>query len=199
MTAEEEKFISKTAIANKLGVSRSSLYYKPKLPVKDDALRILIEAVMSNHPAYGHKRIALALGINKKRILRVMKLNNLKPPRRCRTPRKPDDVNKEDSGYLDLTRQLSAIGPNVLWTGDFTYISYRGRFIYLAVVQDIWTAEILGARIMHYHFRELVIDAFKDAISKYEEKPEYFHSDQGSEYTSNESFFGRFKTEFGGF
>lgn len=226
MTAEKEEFISKTAIANKLGVSRSSLYYKPKLAAKDNALRILIEEVMSDHPSYGHKRIALELGVNKKRILRVMKLNGLKPPRRCRPPRKPDDVNKEDSGCPDITKQLSVVGPNAIWTGDFTYISYRGRFLYLAVVQDRWTSEILGARIMLYHSKELVIDTVIDAMSKYEEKPEYFHSDQGSEYTSNEfksllseknigisnspkaspwrnarneSFFGRFKTEFGDF
>jgi transposase InsO family protein len=226
MTLKKEEFISKTAIANKLQISRSSLYYKPKLPVKDEVLRILIEGVMSVHPAYGHKRIALELGINKKRVLRVMKLHGLKPPRRCKTPRKPDDVNKEDSGYPDITRQFSPVAPDVIWTGDFTYISYKGRFIYLAVVQDRWTSEILGARIMLYHSKELVMGAFTDALNRYDEKPEYFHSDQGSEYTSNEfkflliensvgishspkgapwrngkneSFFGRFKTEFGDF
>jgi hypothetical protein len=98
--------------------------------------------------------------------------------------------------------------------------------IYLAVVQDRWTAEILGARVMKNHCKELVIDTFQDALLKHETSPEYFHSDQGSEYESKdfkslltthsikisnspkaspwrngsqESFFGRFKVEFGDF
>jgi len=221
-----EKEVTKSALAVDLGVSRSSLYYRPKLPEKDELLRIKIELVMRYNPAYGHKRVACALGINKKRALRVMKKFNLKPARRCKTPRKPDDINKADSGYSDITRKISSIAPDLIWTGDFTFISYKGQFIYLAVVQDRWTAEILGARIMTSHHVELVIETFKDALLKYKTKPEYFHSDQGSEYDSadfkslltthkiiisnspkaspwrngsQESFFGRFKVEFGDF
>lgn len=226
MALEKEEFVSKTAIANKLGVSRSSLYYKPKLPVKDEALKILIDAVMKEHPAYGHRRIALELEINKKRILRVMKAYGLKPARRCKTPRKPEDLNREPTGNPDITRLFSAYAPDVIWTGDFTYINYRGRFIYLAVVQDRRTAEILAARIMTSHNSELVVEVMRDALERYKTKPEYFHSDQGSEYCSEEfelllkskgikisnspkaspwrnpaqeSFFGRFKVEFGDF
>ena len=108
----------------------------------------------------------------------------LKPARRCKTPRKPDDINKADSGYSDITKTLSSIAPDLIWTGDFTFISYKGQFIYLAVVQDRWTAEILGSRIMTSHYCELVVEAFKDAILKYKTTPDYFHSDQGSEYDS---------------
>jgi hypothetical protein len=57
---------SKAALAEKLGVSRSSLYYKPKKPPEDEALKAQIDAVMAEHPAYGHRRIAIALEMNKK-------------------------------------------------------------------------------------------------------------------------------------
>ena len=38
---------SKKALAQELGVSRSSLYYKPKLPEKDLKLKVVFEKVMS--------------------------------------------------------------------------------------------------------------------------------------------------------
>lgn len=224
---------SKSSLAKELGVSRSSLYYHPKQPEKDEELRVAIEVVMRKNPGYGHRRVADALKINKKRVLRVMNKFKLKPARRCKSPSKPDDLNKRDSGYPDITRIVSSIAPDLIWTGDFTFISYKGSFVYLAVVQDRWTADILGARIMTSHYSELVVEAFKDALDKYNTKPDYFHSDQGSEYDSKEfqlhskefqlllttkeigishspksspwrngsqeSFFGRFKVEFGDF
>ena len=49
---------SKTELARELGISRASLYYKPKLPAKDLQLKVVIEKVMLNNRAYGHKRIA---------------------------------------------------------------------------------------------------------------------------------------------
>ena len=45
----------------------------PKRPAIDEEVKRQIEAVLTDNPAYGHKRIALALKLNKKRILRVMK------------------------------------------------------------------------------------------------------------------------------
>jgi hypothetical protein len=76
---------SKATLARKLGVSRQSLYYLPKLPTKDLTLKSDIEAVMKDNNAYGHKRIAYELGVNKKRVLRVIKLFNLTPKRRKKT------------------------------------------------------------------------------------------------------------------
>ncbi len=220
------KTTNKSALAKELGVSRSSLYYQPKLPEKDETLRLEIESIMQLNPAYGHRRVGDALGIDKKRARRVMKKFNLKPARRCKTPRKPDDLKRDNSGYPDITKTISSIAPDLIWTGDFTFIPYKGQFIYLAVVQDRWTAEILGARIMTRHHSELVIETLKDALLKHKTSPAYFHSDQGSEYNSEnfislltaykitisnspksspwrngsqESFFGRFKVEFGDF
>ena len=43
---------SKTALAYELGVSRASLYYKPKLPEKDLKLKAEIEQVMADNKAY---------------------------------------------------------------------------------------------------------------------------------------------------
>ena len=63
------KKITNTALAKKLGISRQSLYYPKKQPLLAEEVKRQIEAVLSDHPAYGHKRIALELKLNKKRIL----------------------------------------------------------------------------------------------------------------------------------
>jgi len=157
---------SKTQLAKELGVSRSSLYYKPKMPERDEALRVEIEEVMQNHPAYGHRRVALALGKNKKQVLRVMNKFNLEPARRCRAPTKPRDVGLNKKQTPCVTKLWSPIVPDKLWTGDFTFIWYKGRFIYLAVVQDRYTAFVLGCRIMFHHSSELVIETMQDALKK---------------------------------
>lgn len=215
---------NKSAVARQLGVSRGSLYYRSKKRVKDEKLRLQIEVVMQNHHSYGHRRIAMELGINKKRILRVMRLFNLKPARRCKTPQKPLDHGLPEMNYPDITRVLSPCAPNFLWVSDFSFISYRGNFIYLATILDLFTARVVGAAVRTHHRVELITAALTDAVQKHKILPEWFHSDQGSEYRaediktlqaffkikismspkaspwrngSQESFFGRFKVEFG--
>lgn len=178
--------MSKTKQAKLLGVSRGSLYYKSKLEVKDEELCSLIEVVMVKHPAYGYHRVALELGINKKRAQRVMQKHNLKPARRaCILPYKKDDIGKEALWYPDITKALCPLVPNVIWVSDFTYIRFKGIFIYLCTVIDLFTREVLGFNLMTSHTTELIKRAFIKAIKKASTTPTWFHSDQGSEYTSD--------------
>lgn len=94
------KQITKLELAVKLGVGRSSLYYQLKMPARDDEIRHQIEAVLTENPEYGHKRIAIELKLNKKRILRVMKKFGIKPRRRkVKRPFKPDDVGNDQSSF----------------------------------------------------------------------------------------------------
>ncbi|OIO45992.1 MAG: hypothetical protein AUJ28_03250 [Parcubacteria group bacterium CG1_02_37_51] len=77
-----DKVLSKKELAKKQGLSRSSLYYQSRLEKKDWFLKNRIELVLQNNPSYGHKRIAPELGVNKKRVLRVMRKFGIKPYRR---------------------------------------------------------------------------------------------------------------------
>jgi putative transposase len=217
---------SKTQLAKELGVSRASLYYHPKMPAKDDELRRRIEAVMLENPGYGSPRVAIALGINEKRAARVMRKFGLKPSRRSKTPRKPGDMGRESESFPNILSTLVPIAPDVVWASDFTFISYGGTFIYLCTVIDMFTGEVLGFNISRSHDARFVRLAIERAIQRTGTVPEWFHSDQGSEYASalvlhwlqglgvsismnpkgspwcngsQESFFGRFKTEFGDF
>ena len=216
---------TKAGLARRLGISRSSLYYRAKRPGKDEELRGAIEDLWIDEPSYGHRRIADALKVNRKRVLRVMKKFYMKPPRRQRTiPAKPADLGQKAAEIRDITALLSPASPDFLWASDFTYLSFHGRFIFLATILDGFTREVRGIKVMLNHSTELVLEAFRDAVRSSGCAPKYAHSDQGSEYNSElytnelrllgvvpsmapkaspwrngyqESFYGRFKVEFG--
>jgi transposase InsO family protein len=179
------KKLTKTNLAEQLGVSRQSLYYKPLKPVQDLATKMEIEGVLAKHPSYGHKRVALELDINKKKALRVMKKFGLKPyKRRIKRPKKPDDLNKPPTIYQNLIKEITVFKPNQIWVADFTYIKFQGKFIYLATVMDLFAREIIGWCISGSHDRFLVAGALMMALEKTKTAPAYHHSDQGSEYDS---------------
>lgn len=176
---------TKTALAKKLGVARSSLYYKPKKPPADQQLKAKIIIVMADHPAYGHRRIAMALQMNKKAIRRIMRQYGLQPRlRRGHHPSKPSDRNRPETEVKNILKLLCPLHPNVVWAGDFTYLWWNDRFWYVATVIDVYTREIVGWHIANHHTSALIIEAFLDALERTGTAPTYFHSDQGSEYVS---------------
>lgn len=176
---------SKTSLAKEMGVSRSSLYYRPKLPEKDLKLKTDIERVLEKHKAYGHKRVAIALKINKKRALRVMKLFNIKPKRRRKAPFKKDDFNQAPMDIPNLISGRFIEAQNQIWVSDFTYLPYFGRFVYLSTVEDVFTRRVVGWAISFWHNANLVSQALLSAIEQ-NPAPQIIHSDQGSEYRSQD-------------
>lgn len=173
---------NKSALARELGVSRSSLYYQAKKPEKDWELKCEIEKVLRDHPAYGHKRLAIHLKINKKRIRRVMKLFGIKPYRK-RGKKWHKGKKKEGLVFPNWLITTFPAYPNHIWASDFTHLKLRGKWVYLATIIDLFTRRIVGFSVLLNHSNQLVINALMNAISKYP-IPEIIHSDQGSEYTS---------------
>jgi transposase InsO family protein len=182
-----------------------------------------IEDTHKTHPAYGHKRLALELKANKKKILRIMHKYGIKPPRRkARKIWLTEAVC--DHNYTNLIKDLVPVRPEQLWVSDLTYLEYRGRFFYLETVEDVFTREVLGMAMSDKHDSILALAAIRMAMGTTAKAPDYFHFDQGRENLAQtvtdflenhgskvsvsdkvspwqngykESFFGRFKDEFG--
>ena len=174
----------KTAIAKRLGISRASLYYQSRLAVKDEQLRQDILQVLHLHPSYGHRRLAIHLGINKKRALRVMHLYDIKPfRRRGKKPKYARSPSLVDAELPNLIKDYFPINPGDVWVSDFTYIPYEGRFIYVATIMDLFSRELVGWHISNRHDTALVAAAFFDALETHS-RPRILHSDRGSEYLS---------------
>jgi putative transposase len=177
--------LSAAALARELGCARSSLYYKPKKPPADLEDKNKVTAVMSEHPAYGSRRVALALDVSRAKVQRLMQRFGLVPRiRRGFRYVKPDDQGRPETRIPNILKALCPVRPNVVWSGDFTYFFFQDRFWYLATVIDAFTREIVGWHIANHHTTALVIEAFQDALRRTKAAPGWFHSDQGSEYVS---------------
>lgn len=179
--------LPKTVLAKRLGLARSTLYYKSKKKGSDEIARTLIEEAMISNGSYGHRRVAWELGWNKKKALRLMKKFDLKP-RLCRGQKwqKKGDTGLEPSGYENLVSNWCPIEPDIVWFADFTYLKVRDSFLYLATVIDGFTKEVLGFAVSSRHNRKLVLEATREAITFRRKLPQIFHSDQGSEYQSED-------------
>lgn len=189
---------TKTALAKKIGVSRSSLYYKPKKSPLDLEDTHKIVAIMTEHPAYGARRIGWALHMNRKKMQRLMRKHGLKPKiRRGFRLVKLEDLGRPETRVENILKVICPIQPHVIWAGDFTYFWFMDRFWYLATVIDVYTREIVGWHIANHHTTSLIMDAFQDATRRTGTAPKYFHSDQGSEYVSGayESLLASFGTQ----
>lgn len=176
--------MNKKELAGLLGVSRSLLYYRPKLKEKDWKLKQDMEKVLRDFPSYGHKRLAIHLKINKKRALRVMKIFGIKPYRRRGKKWRKTKKNPL-TAYLNLLLTEFPQYLNHIWASDFTYLPFKGHWIFLATIMDLFSREVVGFSVLTNHSAQLTINAMLSAIHKHP-TPEIIHSDQGSEYLSKD-------------
>ena len=171
---------NKTILAESAIISRRSLYYVPRQPTKDWSTKQLIESALRDHPSYGHKRLAIHLGINKKRVLRVMHKFGIKPYRRIA---KKVYTKPKDSVFPNLLMSQEPCGIGDIYASDFTYLKHKGRWVYVATVIDVFSREIVGLSVLTTHSTQLVLNALASSIL-HRPPSRIIHSDQGSEYTS---------------
>jgi putative transposase len=173
----------RTKLATHLGVDRSGLYRTQQAGKRDEELKVRIQAVLVDHPLYGHRRVALALEIGHNRARRVMRLFGLGPKQRKPTFRYPAVGIRPAPPNLILELGLVAGHPSHVWACDFTYLWCMGRWYYLATVIDQFTRELVGWSLGTKHDTDLILGASYDALSQYD-PPQYLHFDRGSEYVS---------------
>lgn len=208
-----------------LGLSHKNVYGKSHLEAKDLRVKEAIEATFVKHPAYGHRRLAIKLGLNRKKILRIMKKFNLKPPRLWYHKRYLTQANNVyRNEFKNLISDITNPDLGEIWASDLTYIKYQDKFYYLATIRDLSTGEIVGYNLGDRHDGNLVLATLKEAVLKVGKPPRIFHSDRGREFLNEgclaylksqgiqvsvsdpgspwqngqaESFFSRFKGESG--
>lgn len=181
--------ISTTLLSQLLHLSRRNLYNKAthKIHENDETIREQIVAVLAENPGYGHRRIALALGIGQRTTRRIMKQYGIKPFKRKARWRKRRDERRDPQPYPNLIKGLCPLVPGTVLVGDFTHLTHLGKIIYVATYMDLCTREIVGLYIANRHTKEIVLEALLDAIKTLGKLPKIVHTDQGSEYCSKEN------------
>ncbi len=97
--------------------------------------------------------------------------------------------NDNTKDYPNLLEQnFFAEKPSMKWVGDITYIyTIETGWTYLAIVMDLFDLKVVGWSYGMHMNNELVIEAFKKAMANRGLKKDgIFHSDRGSQYTSND-------------
>lgn len=173
-------------------VSRSS-YYRSLKPGADKTeemkLRDAIQKIAVKEPCRGYRNITEALRrkkwvVNHKRVLRIMREDNLLVLRR-RSFVVTTDSNHKLPIYPNLARGMELTGLNQLWVADITYIRLLWEFVYLAVILDAFSRRVIGWALGRTLEAELALGALRMAIRRARVEPGLVHhSDRGSQYAS---------------
>jgi len=90
------------------------------------------------------------------------------------------------SPSLNLIKDLVPRGPGEIVVSDITYIATKEGWLYLAVIIDLFTREVTGWSLADHMKTELLIDAAEKAATQTPiTRQTVFHSDRGSQYSSN--------------
>jgi len=88
-----------------------------------------------------------------------------------------------------LDRQFTVTEPDKVWAGDITYIHTGEGWLFLAVVIDLFSRQVVGWSLREDMTRDIVIDALRMAWFKRHPSKTgglMFHSDRGSQYASQD-------------
>lgn len=177
-----------------LSLSRSRYYRKranQEAEGKELELRDRIQQVALEWPAYGYRRITaqlkrIGLLINRKRVLKYMRIDNLlciRKRRFVRTTRSDDALPV----YPNLIKSFRPTGINQLWVADITYIRLLREFIFLAVILDAFSRKCIGWRLSRYIDTKLTVGALQMALGHRNVPPGLIHhSDRGVQYAARD-------------
>ncbi|CRL60866.1 Integrase core domain protein [Proteus penneri] len=179
------------------GVHRSSYQYwhhRTKTPSAEQTrLRALVrEAHENSHGSAGARTIADMVSNTKQvpltryRATKLMKLLGLVS---CQTPKHRYKKATQEHVEIqnNLGRQFAVTEPNQVWVGDVTYIWSGNRWMYLAVVMDLFARKPVGWAMSFSPDSQLTGKALSMAFeSRGKPRNMLFHSGQGSHYTSRQ-------------
>lgn len=170
-----------------LGISRSTLYYKPLISERDLNLMNLIDSIYTDHPCYGKRRIAKIIKrdyniqVGKKHVRTLM----IKMGLSAIYPKKKNNLsqaNKQHKIYPYLLRDLKINRSNQVWSIDITYIKLEHGFCYLVAIIDWHSRYVISWELSNTLDIDFCLRALERAYDY--NIPEIFNSDQGSHFTS---------------
>lgn len=176
------------------GLSRAGFYrhYEEHEPRQADVdLRDAIQKIAIENRFYGYRRVTAALNqqdwaVNHKRVLRLMRADNLLALRKRRYVLTTDSRHPF-AIYPNLVPRLVVNGINQLWVADITYIRLREAFLYLAVILDAYSRKAVGWELGDTLEATLAVAALRRALANRAIQPGMVHhSDRGVQYASND-------------
>lgn len=178
----KENAYSKRTIAETLGISEGSLYYKGIQDKKDLKVRRLIEKEYEIDDTLGPKKLSPLLDMSTGRISRVMLKYDI-APRRKKPPYRY--AGKADNLVSNKLRELEDIESyEVIFSDIFEFKLSGGSKVYGCFMMRKKTRQILSFSYSRNMKADLVEGSIKHIhLSKdLQEAEVIFHSDQGKQY-----------------
>lgn len=195
---QHKDFWPVTVMCDTLGVSPQGFYsWRLRPPSSQEQRRVaLVVKIRSVHAEvkerYGSPRIYQELkadGIDccVNTVAKLMHDNDI----RAKTVRKFRNTTDSNHPFPVaenvLDRQFDAAqGPNERWVTDITWIPTREGWLYLAVVEDLFSRRVVGWSLADNMESRLVVDALEMAVKRRLPGERLLaHSDRGSQYASD--------------
>jgi len=157
-----------------------------------DALLVLIRGIHAEvKQRYGSPRVHALLaargeGCCVNTVAKLMRDNDIRAKSarkfRCTT----DSNHALPVAANLLSREFDPEGPNESWVADITYIPTREGWLYLAIVEDLYSRKVVGWSMAASMESRLVVDALEMAVlRRLPGEGLVAHSDRGSQYASD--------------
>jgi transposase InsO family protein len=149
-------------------------------------LKLIREIHDETKAAYGSPRIyqepkGRGIPVGKERVERLMRENGLRGRHKRRFKGTTDSKHSLPVAPNRLEQNFATERPDQVWTADITYLATGEGWLYLAVVLDLYTRQIVGWAMRERMTKELVIDALRMAWFRRRPAPGLIHhSDRGS-------------------
>ena len=153
-------------------------------------VKLIREIHTETKGAYGSPRIfqelkARGYPVSEGRVERLMRENGIRARHKRRFKATTDSKHSLPVAPNRLEQDFTTERPDQVWTADITYIATGEGWLYLAMVLDLHTRQIVGWAMRERMTQDLVLDALCMAWFRRRPQPGLiFHSDRGSQYCS---------------
>jgi putative transposase len=178
------------------GVSRASYYrhWRGVAPGREQIeLRDVLQRLAIGHRHYGYRRLTALLrregwAVNQKRVLRLMRTDNLLCLRRRAFVPATTDSRHAWQVVPNLARGMQVTGLDQLWVADITYLRLLEEFAFLAVIIDAFSRRVVGWALEVHLRAALAVAALQMALAARQPQPGQLihHSDRGAQYACGE-------------
>jgi putative transposase len=175
--------LSQRRVCKALGVTRSLVRYRARLPAKDQGLVARVHELARENPRYGYRRVAALLRadgwrVNNKRVRRLWRQQGLKIPKKVKKKRR---LGQTANG---CTRRR-ATRMNEVWSYDFLFDQTAdGRPLKILPIVDEFTRECLVMLVGRSLAAKDVLGALAKAAQQ-RGMPEHLRSDNGPEFIAD--------------
>ena len=161
----------------------------PRVQAKQTLLEEILSIYRAHDGRYGYLRITAELRkrgvqVGRHRIARIMQEEGLRARHKKRI-RITTRANKRHTPSPNrLMQQFHVARTNCVWLSDITYIATDEGYLFLTVVLDLASRQIIGWSFSDSLNQDGVLDAMERAFARQRPEPGLiFHSDRGAQYT----------------